>query len=157
MEALNDGFYYMKEMFGVESEQTRKFTDVATQTEPQKDNTRIFDYILVKQVNKKNKNNIGILKLHTLKSLNASNETKRLLAQQDNHDNPANMMAFPMNIKNAINILVDLQKRNSDWMFEMVYNDRIERVYYFKLKKSPKELIDAIPRCPHSYYSFETN
>ena len=157
MEALNAGIDYIKEMFGVESEQTSKFTDAVMQTEQPMDNTRIFNYILVKQVNKKNADNKGILKLDRLKSLNTSNETKRLLEQQDNHDNHVKT-ALPMPKKNAIKILVDLQKRNSDWMFEMVYNDKKKVAYYFRLKKSPnyttKELIDGKPDFPHNYYSF---
>ena len=161
METLNDGIDYMKEMFDkmstiMETEQTSKLTDAIMQTEQPMDNTRIFDYILVKQVNKKNADNKGILKLDTLKSLNASNETKRLLEQQDNHNNHAKI-AFPMNVKNAINILKDLQKRNSGWMFEMVYNDKKKVAYYFRLKNSPKDLVDGNPRYPHNYYSFETN
>ena len=87
METLNDGIDYMKEMFDkmstiMETEQTSKLTDAIMQTEQPMDNTRIFDYILVKQVNKKNKNNIGILKLRELKSLNASNETKLIGTRQ---------------------------------------------------------------------------
>ena len=158
MEALNVVIDSVKEMFGMETEQTSKFTDAGIQVELEMDNTRIFNYILVKQVNKKNANNKGILKLDTLKSLNASNETKRLLEQQDNHDNHVKT-ALPMPKKNAINILVDLQKKNSDLMFEMIYNDKKKIAYYFKLKTlnyTPKELIDGNTRYPHSYYSFET-
>ena len=137
MEALNVVIDSVKEMFGMETKQTSKFTDAGIQTEQSMDNTRIFDYILVKEVNKKNADNKGILKLDRLKSLNTSNETKRLLAQQDNHDNHVKT-ALSMLKKNARNILVDLQERNSDWMFEMVYNDRIEKAYYFRLKKKSK-------------------
>lgn len=57
MEALNDGIDYMKEMFDkisiMETVQTSKLTDAVVQTEQPMDNTTIFDYILVKQVNKK--------------------------------------------------------------------------------------------------------
>lgn len=159
-DTLNAIINYLQEKLREISVLDTEQTDGTTQTELQTDNTRIFDYILVKQVNKKNVDNKGILKLDRLKSLNTSNATKQLLEQQDNHDNHAKT-AFPMNIKNAIKILVDLQKRNSDWMFEMIYNDKKKVAYYFRLKKSPnyttKELIDGNSDYPHNYYSFETN
>ena len=159
-DTLNAIINYLQEKLREISILDTEQTDGTTQTEPQTENTRIFDYILVKQVNKKNADNKGILKLDRLKSLNTSNETKLLLEQQDNHDNSAKT-AFPMNVKNAIKILEEKKKRNSDWMFEMVYNDKKKVAYYFRLKKSPnyttKELIDGKPDFPHNYYSFETN
>lgn len=157
MEALNDGIDYIKEMFGMETEQTSKLTDAVMQTEQPMNNTRIFEYILKEKANKQNvrNNNKGALNLKKLKSLNISNEIKRLLELQGNHAK----RAIKLTKDNAETILIDLQERNSDWMFEMVYNDKIEKAYYFRLRNNPnyttKELIDSKPDYPHSYYYFK--
>ena len=159
MEALNDGIDNMKEMFGMDSEQTSKLTDAVMQTEQPMNDIRISDYILVIHDNKKNveTDHKGALNLKKLKSLNTSNETKRLLELQDNHTK----RAIKLTKEEAETILIDLQKRNSDLMFEMVYNHRdiIKKAYYFGLKKTPnytpKELKDTNPGYPHSYYSFK--
>ena len=80
---------------------------------------------------------------------------KQSLLEQDNHKSCQDSISNEC--KECYKYIKDLEKRNSDWMFEMVYNDKKKVAYYFRLKNSPKDLVDGNPRYPHNYYSFETN